>query len=211
MSCCGNLKFMGLAMHNYGQATKYLVPAYCADAAGHPMHSWRVLVLPFLEGDEFYSRCRLEEPWDSPHNRALAGGIGFGMDGVHPLYHCPSESSSDNFDATYVTFVGEKAYSPGARPRTFKEITDGLSNTIWLGEMADSGIPWMEPRDLQFDEMSFKIGDRGHPSIRSAHPAGGANVSFLDGSVRWLNENTDSAIIRALITVAGGEANELPP
>lgn len=205
MSCVGNLKFMGLAMHNYGQATTYMPPAYCADAAGHRMHSWRVLLLPYLEGDGLCSRYSFEEPWSDPHNSALAGGLCLGMDGRHPIYHCPSERESGNFNATYLTFIGDGAYSPGARPRTFKEIKDGLSNTIWLGETADSGIHWMEPRDLQFDEMSFRLGDREHPSIGSGH-SGGANVSILDGSVKWLNENTDPALIRALITVAGHEA-----
>ena len=142
MSCLGNLMFMGLADALLWPGHKVLGAGVLCGCRGSPdTQLASVGVAGSWKETGCTSRFRLEEPWDSPHNRALAGGLGFGMGGVHPLYHCPSESPSDNLDATYVTFVGDKAFSPGARPRTFKEITDGLSNTIWLGEMADSRNP----------------------------------------------------------------------
>ena len=38
---------------------------------GRPLHSWRVLLLPFIEQDELFKQFRLDEPWDSAHNLAL--------------------------------------------------------------------------------------------------------------------------------------------
>ena len=47
--CSNNLKQIGLAMHNYHDVNQQFPPAYIADADGQPMHSWRVLILPYLE------------------------------------------------------------------------------------------------------------------------------------------------------------------
>ena len=48
-------------------------PAFSVDAAGQPLLSWRVLILPYL-GDEakaLYEEFALDEPWDSEHNQTL--------------------------------------------------------------------------------------------------------------------------------------------
>ena len=36
------------------------------------MHSWRVLLLPYLDQLELYNAYRFDEPWDGPNNRLLA-------------------------------------------------------------------------------------------------------------------------------------------
>jgi len=38
------------------------------------MHSWRVLILPYMgeEEQQLYSRYNLNEPWNSPENHKLA-------------------------------------------------------------------------------------------------------------------------------------------
>ena len=58
-------------MQTYRDTYKVFPPAFIADADGKPMHSWRVLLLPYLEQQVFYMRYRFDEPWDSPHNRSL--------------------------------------------------------------------------------------------------------------------------------------------
>ena len=100
--------------------------------------------------------------------------------------------------------VGKGTISNGPEGTSIKEIADGAANTIFCVEIADSQIHWMEPRDLNFDEMSFTINDRSGPSISSRH-AGGANVLMADGSVRFLSNDTHSALVRAMLTVADNE------
>ena len=46
-----NLRKSRLALHNYHQANGCFPPAYIADKNGKPMHSWRVLILPYMEYD----------------------------------------------------------------------------------------------------------------------------------------------------------------
>src|SRR4051812_3837711 len=45
--CKNHLKDIALALHNYHDAYGTFPPAYIADQNGRPMHSWRVLILPY--------------------------------------------------------------------------------------------------------------------------------------------------------------------
>jgi hypothetical protein len=72
MQCANNLKQISLAMLSYEQQYHSLPPAFVADKNGRPMHSWRVLLLPYLDCKPLYDAYHFDEPWDGPHNRALS-------------------------------------------------------------------------------------------------------------------------------------------
>ena len=65
-----------MAVANYHETYGCFPPAYVADRDGKPMHSWRVLILPFLEQQELYNAYNFAEPWNGPNNRKLAGRVG---------------------------------------------------------------------------------------------------------------------------------------
>ncbi|MFH1267616.1 MAG: DUF1559 domain-containing protein, partial [Planctomycetota bacterium] len=196
--CVNNLKQIGLAMHNYHDAYKCFPPAYIPDENGQPMHSWRVLILPYLECGTLYDQYDFDEPWDSPANLALA-------DSMPGVYGCPSDPASYGPAETgYAMIVGPKALSDGPTATPMREITDGTSNTILVVEASGCGINWLEPRDLDLDEFGLQINGAGAGGIHSYHP-GGVNVLISDGSVRFLSETIDTRTLEALITKAGGE------
>jgi hypothetical protein len=62
---------VALALHNYHDKHGRLPPAVVYGEDGKPLHSWRVLLLPFIAQGELYREFKLDEPWDSPHNLAL--------------------------------------------------------------------------------------------------------------------------------------------
>ena len=203
MQCSNNLKQIGLAMHNYNQQYGCFPPAFIADKHGKAMHSWRVLILPFMDQKSLYDRYRFDEPWDGPHNKALASQM-------PAVYRCPTEAGPDSVQTSYAMIVGPHAFSDGPTPRKFGDIKDGLSNTIMVAECAGAGINWLEPRDLDTEKMTYHIqspnGDRkpDKSDICSDH-AGVANVLFCDGAVRTLSFGLDPEILKALMTIDGGE------
>ena len=75
----GNLKRIGLAMVNYQSAEGHYPPAAITSKDGKPLLSWRVAILPYLEDfdghtlGDLHKAFHLDEPWDSPHNKALLG------------------------------------------------------------------------------------------------------------------------------------------
>src|SRR5438067_8347058 len=71
-ACAEHLSQIALGLHSYHEIYGRFPPAYLADARGRPEHSWRVLILPYIEQKAVYNRYNFQEPWDGPHNRELA-------------------------------------------------------------------------------------------------------------------------------------------
>lgn len=182
LECKSHMKQLALAMHNYHEAYGCFPPAYIADKDGRPMHSWRVLLLPFLEFRPLYEQYRFDEPWNGPHNQKLA---------ALPLqiFRCPLDTSSET-NTSYFVVVGSQTVFPGAVPVSTKDIPDGTSNTVLLVEAADSGINWLEPRDMSYEEAIRGLNPKSGWGISSHHKDGGACVAFGDGSVRYLPDDT---------------------
>lgn len=206
MQCVNNLKNIMLAMRNYSIKYGCYPPAYTVDKNGQRMHSWRALLLEFMDR-KLYDQYDYTHPWNSPGNLAVAEKIGE-KDPYH-LYHCPTELGDhpqSSANTSYVMLVGPQAFSNGSIGRKPAEITDKPEDTIAVVEMSPSGIPWTAPYDLNVAEMSSKVNDPGAAGIRSCHP-NGAYVAFCDGSVRFRYNDSQEfeKYLKALATVDGGE------
>jgi prepilin-type N-terminal cleavage/methylation domain-containing protein/prepilin-type processing-associated H-X9-DG protein len=113
------------------------------------------------------------------------------------------------------------------RPRCYSmaRFTDGLSNTILVGEKAfDPSVD--QPRSWYWDEPFFLGGSKGtsrgglailsdgrgipYKENWGAAHTGGAQFLFGDGSVRLLSFQTDLALMAALLSPDGGEAVSPP-
>jgi len=195
--CTNNLKQIALAMHNYHDTYKSFPPAYIADESGRPMHSWRVLILPFLEQGPLFDQYNFDEPWDSPENLVLA-------DLMPDVFRCPSDVSSGPLETSYAMIVGPGTLFDGVDPAGFRDILDGTSNTLLSVEAAGSGIHWMEPRDLDFEQLRLQINGPAGFGIRSHHPRG-VEAAMCDGSVHFLSNGLDPKVLERLITIADGE------
>ena len=69
-----NIKQIMLAMHNYADIHGGMFPpavVYGKDGKGKVPHSWRVELLPYLEGDALYNAYQFDEPWDSEANKKV--------------------------------------------------------------------------------------------------------------------------------------------
>jgi hypothetical protein len=187
-----NLKQTALAMHNYHDANKCFPPHAIYSPEGKPLLSWRVLILPFVEQNKLYEQFHLDEPWDSPHNRAL-------IEKMPPVYRSPASKLREKGRTNYVVAVGPQTVFHGRQGTPFKDITDGTSNTIMVVECDDSHAPlWTKPDDLPFDPKNLLRG-LGHLF------AGGFQVAKCDGSVRFISTTISPDVLRALFTKAGGE------
>ncbi len=157
--------------------------------------------------------------------------------------HFPEPSMTSSADLRGIKFGawGEPKYdsegwSQSYRKATLNAVTDGLSNTLLVGERAGRpdwyrrGKPvFVYPRmdDPPFGNnaqqaawgistniwwllyYSYRpINDTNSSGIFSFHP-GGANVAFGDGSARFMSENTDQEIVIALITRSEGDVGIL--
>lgn len=193
--CNNNLKQILLALHNYHDVHKTFPPAYLADSNGKPMHSWRVLILPYLEAGHIYSQYNFDEPWDSPGNRYVA-------ELMLPVFRCPSDGSQMG-GMSYVLVTGKGTMFDGEKGIGIPQITDGTNQTLAIVEVKGAGIEWTEPRDLDIEQFTRLFGPRSDPRLMS-HPRG-FNAGMADGSVRFIQQGVDESQLRAMASPAGGD------
>jgi prepilin-type processing-associated H-X9-DG protein len=194
--CTNNLKQIGLAFHNFADANNGFPAAAITDKNGKPLLSWRVAILPMLDQQALFEKFKLDEPWDSPHNKEL-------LQSMPPIFTCPSRSQGGEPGmTTYRAFAGKGALLEPNRPTPIAEITDGTSNTLMVVESTEA-VPWTKPDDLPFDNG---VEPPANPlfGAGSLH-AGGVNALFADGAVRFIKMSISIQTFRALITKSGGE------
>ena len=195
--CSCNFCGILLAMHNYHSTYNALPPAYVADASGRPMHSWRVLILPFIDQSALYNLYDFSEPWDGPNNVKL-------LNSMPQNFACPSRFSNLTNLTSYVAVTGPGTIFPGATSTRLDDVTDGTSNTLMVVEIDNVKVPWTAPIDLDVRTMSFRINDPKRPAISSKHP-GGAHLGFVNGRTRWAKDSVTATNLKALLTIGGGE------
>jgi prepilin-type processing-associated H-X9-DG protein len=186
-----NLKQIALAVHNYHDTYKHLPPAFTADDDGRPLLSWRVHILPFVEGQRLYEQFHLDEPWDSEHNKKLIAQM-------PPVYLSPNGTGEPG-KTNYLGVAGEHGIFPGKDPVAFRNILDGTANTVMIVEANNqSTVIWTKPEDFVPDP------DDPLKRLRGLRP-GGFNAGFVDGSVRFIPEAIAPETLNALFTRDGGE------
>jgi type II secretory pathway pseudopilin PulG len=196
VQCLNNMRQIALAMHNYESVYGHLPPAYIADENGNPMHSWRVLILPFMEKNNLFERYSMDEPWDGPNNRLLADEIDW-------VYRCPTHDTHEGEENStqYCLVTGEGTLFQADRAPSFSDIKDGSSNTVILVEVNRGDIHWMEPRDLTLDE-AIGVFEQAANGDTTSHHTGIQNVAFADTSTESLTTSTSRAQLMKLFLVA---------
>lgn len=195
--CRNNLRQIGLALHNYNNIYLTLPPAMVCDAEGRPMHSWRVLLLPFLDQMGLYRQYRFDEPWDGPNNVRL-------LSQMPSIYACPSHTGTSGLGGVHTAYVavfGPEGVFAGEKPGRLSEVTDGIGSTLMVGEVRDVTIPWTKPEDIDL-ALHAEI---NRPGGFGSHHERGAHFVITDGTVRFISQNIDPQVLHALTTRNGGE------
>jgi hypothetical protein len=162
IQCTNNLKQIGLAIHNYHDTFQVVVPAVCEDWGNENTQGswgWPAFLMPFLElknnSDKLQvGKIRLHTAVTNPTLLAI-------MKQPIGIFRCPSDPGPDLNDdkpipyssgqtlamSNYVGMSDDQKilrqnpegifywsrYNP---QRGFGDVTDGLSNTIFVGERA---------------------------------------------------------------------------
>jgi hypothetical protein len=208
MRSSNNLKQIAIAFHN-AHDTMGRLPAGFYDPAGKKLVlSWRVAILPYLEQENLYRQFKLDEPWDSEHNKKLIAQI--------PKAYMPPGNTVAAGYTYYRGFTGGGAVlnpEPGrpgqpGQPNyafglSFSRIPDGTSNTFLVAEAADPVI-WTKPDDLPFDP-------KGPPPKLGGVFEAGFTVAMCDGSTRFFRKGSlDEKTLRHLIDARDGNVINFP-
>lgn len=247
-SCKNNMKQIGLAMHNYHDVHTSLPMGM-----NNQTYSPFTAILPFLDQANLQNIYDFDLGYTDPANLTA-------LNTTLPVYLCPTmvlpravpfePCDEDGAPTSYGASMGihdagtsyltePDGMFPGRnhekiKPTLFRDVTDGLSNTIMCGEFnyrledylwsghssscasnaAYQGTPrWGSHRwgggysGVAMGDTSgdFNVNlDANRSTWRSDH-VGGAHFLLGDGAVRFVSENIDAELLDALATKSGGE------
>lgn len=246
-SCVNNLKQLALACHSYKDVNEVLPPGWAkpADTSRFPngnFWGWGAFVLPFVEENALYDRIDFDLEWLRTGN----ANAGISLTPVS-AFLCPSDTmgplntkENNNAKSNYLGSFGNKSLNSshyttsadrGVFTRNsqlrFRNITDGTSKTLLLGERigeTKNGVDyraglWAGIRGWGEDMPYLAVG-RGPANATniantvnglnsstlsvSNHP-GGSNVAKVDGSVEFLNDSINVTAYRYLIQIDDGQ------
>lgn len=195
--CQNRIQQIVLAMLLYEKDHGTLPPAFTVDGNGKTLHSWRVLILPYVGQQELYDQLKLDEPWDSPHNKKY-------WNADVPCYRCPSDSNASSGQTTYSVIVGAEAAFDGSEGKRLDLFGPTSGSLILVAERLKP-IGWMDPTN----EIPLSLADKG---INVKDPSTGKKVSGLasehpsviqfglrDGSVDYVSELIPRDVLEAML------------
>ena len=196
-NCSNNLRRIALALLLYEREHGTLPPACTVDVEGKPLHSWRVLLLPYVGETELFARIRLDEPWNSEHNRQC-------HDVAVDVYQCPSANVKQG-ETAYSVIVGEHtAFQPGEG-----KLLDDFGMHLILVVERWKPVCWMDPAS----ELTKAIASEGvkqrpkdRDGIGCEHP-GLVLAALRDGSTRFIPMTLEPPVLQSLLD---GTADEWP-
>jgi prepilin-type processing-associated H-X9-DG protein len=251
LKCKNNLKQIGLALHGYHAVERsfpvgYYDPTPWPQTDNGPGWGWAAFLLPFLEQQDLHERINFSLDVGDPANAAF-GSV------FLKVFHCPSDDAPTTFfindggsnswtlaQSNYVACNGNDGVDDFTTPphtgafvratQGFRiaNITDGLSNTFFVGERTGklSNSTWVGGPTGALNPFLMAPGNFGAEvtllmchagltgpntpgvfdadSTASPHP-GGVHFLFGDGSVHFISNNIAIPIWMALATRAGGE------
>jgi RNA polymerase sigma-70 factor (ECF subfamily) len=188
------------ALHDYHDKHNQFPGPALTDAAGKPLLSWRVALLPFLGEKQLYDAFHLDEPWDSEHNRKLLPRL--------PKVYASLGKAPRTPHGTFVQAVvgPDCVFEVGRHNHLINDIPDGTSQTIAL-VLAGEAVPWTKPADVDYSA------DKPLPSfVGGVLDDGLLSFATADAAVYLMSNVLDEEkerIFRAALTRNGGEVIEL--
>lgn len=173
--CQNNLKQITTALHNYAAEHGTFPPTFTVGPNGQRLHSWRTLILPYLDQRDLYSKIDLSKPWNDPVNSEAARAS-------LNAYQCPESGSSLARSHTpYLAITSPDGCFDGPKARTLIELPDDARRTMMVVDAGtDSAVHWMAPDDINPSQL-FEIATE----LSQTH-LGVLLVGFADGSAREL-------------------------
>ncbi|MBQ7110946.1 MAG: DUF1559 domain-containing protein [Thermoguttaceae bacterium] len=225
--CEQNLQRIYRAFAEYADVNGAYPPAFTVDAEGRKLHSWRVLLLPYLDDEALFAQIRLDEPWDSDWNSqfhsqtpnvfkcastpetfddktcrcafsvVLSDGGEKGKKGKDGGNKESGEGEEGGEDGVETAF---RADGTSVAP---EDLRDGAANTILCVERK-SPVCWMAP---DAEPTAARVLEENGKPVRERVDFGcwhgrGANVLMFDGSTRFLSEKLDGGVLRLLLGIA---------
>ncbi|WP_417387961.1 DUF1559 domain-containing protein [Gimesia sp.] len=198
-----NLKQIGLAFHNYHDAFDRLPVGGDFNRIGEPQHSWVTHLLPYLDQGSLYNQIDFSQPWKAEVNRSPFETRVYVMENLGVIHR---------FENGKRRAENQKGYQPSHYAANnqilnvntgmkLRDIKDGASDTILAGEVSTGIKAWGDPTNFRNPQLGINASPNGFGGPYQW----GAHFLLVDGSVRFISDDIDPQILKALATPNGGE------
>ena len=200
---------VGLNQHHEQHAAFPIGGVFTRDAAGvvKGQHGWMTFLLPFIGEQELFRSIDQDKSYDDPANRAamtrdVTAYFAAGSDRAkivqgYAVSHFAGVGGEID-DAQGLAHVGIFQRDEAVKR---DEVTDGLSNTLIVGEVPGSFPPWGDPENWRMIGRGINKDANGFGNTTRT----GATFLLADGTVKFFNNKTDPKLLRKLSTRDGGE------
>ena len=262
MQCSNQLHQLSIAFHNYHGAVGAFPSTPRPDSSDYSL-GWEVDVLPYCEEKSLYEQIETDRSTGGGHFYRDSTNNKIALENIPPSWTCPSAQPYENWVGIrmdYLSIMGPGAYLgtsfqdcpegwcgdfstdgimvPG-KPKGVRDVTDGTSNTLmlgeqsywragWIGSIIRSGVNYcvLHSKNIRYpinsDPMAvgYYVKDTDAPAGAAktveyndfwfgSDHPGGTNFALADGSVRYIGEEIEFDLYCELSTIAGGEVSKL--
>jgi prepilin-type N-terminal cleavage/methylation domain-containing protein len=237
--CKNNLMQLGLALHNYEMAYERLPPGTVdpnrpirSESKGYHM-GWMVQILPYLDQPNVFDHFDFSVGVYDPKNAAPRGvniptyvcpsNPRWGLPGFGPVNYAGCHHDVEapiDVDNNGVLFLNSSI--------RYRDIRDGASNTIFVGEHGGGLLGWASGTNATLRNgggVFFTAGLTGNRNLLpqpvtpvpvtdaevlavggfESYHTGGGHVTLGDGSVRFVSQNINPKVLQNLANRADGE------
>ena len=187
-----HLKQIALAMNNYHDTYSTFPPGGTQTGDGKPYLSWQTSLLPYIKQAPLYNKVNFSQPWNHPQNYVL-------FKSKVDTYLNPAIEQTVSAEGLALThYAGNKLVLKTNGFMNYRHIKDGTANTILAVEVAENFKPWGDPTNTVEPAEVFGSG-------KKSSFTGGSHFLISDGSVRFVTDQIDPELLKALSTPMGRE------
>jgi len=177
-----HLQKLAEALEKYHKDKGTYPPAAIYDKDGRPLLSWRVALLPYLGEEALYKEFKLEEPWDSLHNKKLLKRLPQSL---------KAPNNYERYKSSDMVFTGAGTFFPDKKGA---KKTGVPASAALLAMVPEKPVYWSKPADLSYAD------DQALPELFGQYSWNSVRVLQADGKfVTFRKGEKDEKALRALI------------
>ncbi len=196
-TCQENLNQIAQGLHAYHEVHGEFPPPFIMNELGEPLHSWRVLILPYVGCQDLYDDLDLTRQWNHPDNIKHQGRL-------PDVFRCPTfvpTKKMREFMTSYVAVVGANSmWQSCDYGIKLSDVEKSHDQTVLLIESDKFGVHWMAPFDVSETRIFESTAEASNPFFGEHN--GDSHILMVDGTLKTATSDLDMSEFRKMLSIS---------